>query len=100
MNISEAIKRCSMDAFEASVPCDVMFGTVVETEPCRVKVGDMIIPDEIFTITDSLLYREVQVSFGIYDRVIVINEGVKAGDILVVLRKKGGGEYIAVGRIG
>ncbi len=99
MNLAEAIKKCSMEAWEASVPCDVVFGEVTGTEPLQIAVGETIIPDEILYVPEHLLYKEKEISMGIYDRVIVINEGLCEGDGVVLIRKNGGSGYIVTGKI-
>lgn len=99
MNLAEAIKKCSMEAFDAALPCDVLFGTVEGTDPLSVKTGDMLLPEEVVSICEHLLYKKAKISFGIYESDIVINEGITIGDVLVMLRKKGGEGYIAIGKI-
>ncbi|MBQ3111081.1 MAG: DUF2577 family protein [Clostridia bacterium] len=99
MNLAEAIKKCSMDAFDASVPCEVVLGTVTKTSPVEVVVGDMKIPGEILCVPEHLVYREENISLGIYDRTIVINKGLKVGDEVIVMRKSGGGLYALIGKL-
>lgn len=99
MNLAEAIKKCSMEAWDASVPCDVMFGEVKGTEPVKIALGETVIPEEILYVPEHLLYREKEISIGIYDRVIVINEGLCVGDSVVLIRKCGGSGYVAIGKI-
>jgi hypothetical protein len=99
MNLAEAIKKCSMDAFDASVPCEVMLGTVTKTEPMEVTVGDIKLPTEILCVPEHLIYREENISLGIYDRTIVINKGLKVGDSVLLMRKSGGVLYAVIGKI-
>ena len=99
MNLAEAIKKCSMDAFDASVPCEMMLGIVTKTEPVEVKVGDMTLPGEILCVPEHLIYREENVSLGIYDRTIVINKGLKVGDSVLLMRKSGGVLYAVIGKL-
>lgn len=99
MNLAEAIKKCSMDAFDASVPCEVVLGYVESAEPLKVTIGDLKIPEEILYVSEHLLYREQEIRMGTYERVVVICEGICEGDTLVLMRKSGGGMYVAVGKI-
>lgn len=99
MNLAEAIKKCSMDAFDASVPCDVVLGEVIGEDPYSVQVGKMKIPEEILYISEHLLRKVEEVNFGVYERTIVINKGISVGDTLVLIRKSGGGSYVAIGKI-
>ncbi|MBQ8002921.1 MAG: DUF2577 family protein [Clostridia bacterium] len=99
MNLAEVIKKCSMEAFEASIPCDIVFGTVVGIEPCLVKVGDMTIPSEILSVAEHLLHKETTVTLAGYEKTVVINAGLSLGDTLVLLRQAGGGNYVAIGKM-
>ncbi len=99
MNLAEAVKKCSMEAWEAAVPCDIVFGTVTDEEPVKISVGDMKIPDEILYVPEHLLYKEEEISLGIYERVIVISKGLKKGDCAVLIRKSGGLGYVVIGKI-
>ncbi len=99
MNLAEAVKKCSMDAWEAIVPCDVVFGEVIEEEPFKISVGDIVVPNEILYVPEHLLHREEEISLGVYDRVVVIYEGLKKGDRAVLIRKSGGLGYVVIGKI-
>lgn len=99
MNIVQAVKKCAMDAFDASLPSDVVFGKVKCVEPLTVQVGEMTLDEDILSVCQSLLYKEQLIEFSIYERVVVINEGLKEGDTLVMLRKGGGESYVAVGKL-
>ncbi|MGM9552549.1 MAG: DUF2577 domain-containing protein [Clostridia bacterium] len=99
MNIADAVKECAMKAYEASMPCEVLFGTVVSVEPVKIEVGQLILDEELLSVTDNLLYRECNISIGMYERTIVIQEGLKVGDGVVLLRQKGGEGYIAFAKL-
>lgn len=99
MNIAQAVKKCAMEALEASVPCDVVYGKVISKNPVKVQVGELVLEEGILEVCDSLKYKTATVSFSIYDRTIVINEGIKTGDTLVMMRKSGGESYVAVGKL-
>ncbi len=99
MNFADVIKKCSMEAVEASVPCDAVLGSVVQTDPLRINAGEMELPEDVVLIAEHLLYKEEEISLGIYDRTVVISEGLKEGDNVVLLRKRGGESYIVIGKI-
>lgn len=99
MNLAQAIKKCSLEAWEAQVPCDVFFGVVTGIEPYAVKVGDMEIPEEILYVPEHLTYKDTVVTLGIYTKTVVINEGLKLGDCVVLVRGNGGMGYVVMGKI-
>lgn len=99
MNIADVIKKCAKDAVDASIPCDVVFGQVVGVEPLKIKVGEMVIDGDLLAVSDSLLYRACDITIGVYERRLVINEGLKTGDNVLLLRKSGGSVYAVVAKI-
>ena len=99
MNFAEAVKKCSMEAYGASIPCDAVTGEVEEAEPLVVRVGEMQIPSEILYVSEQLLYKEQEIRLGTYERTVVIHDGIKKGDRLILLRKSGGEGYFAIGKI-
>lgn len=99
MNIADVIKKCARDAVDASVPCDVVLGQVIGVEPVRIKAGELVIEGDLLAVSDSLLYRACDITMGLYEREVVIHEGLKTGDNVVLVRKSGGGLYVAVAKI-
>lgn len=99
MNLAQAIKQCSMDAWDASVPCDVMLGFVTGTDPVKITIGDLEIPTELLYVPEHLTYREEEIKLGIYEKTLVINKGLCVGDEVVVIRKSGGGGYAVTGKL-
>lgn len=49
-NLSQLIKKCAMEAFKASKPCDVMVGKVKTVSPLTIAVGQQLIIDDDFLI--------------------------------------------------
>ncbi len=49
-SLTQLIKRCSMEAFKASKPCDVMVGKVRTKSPLTISVGQQLVLDEDFLI--------------------------------------------------
>lgn len=49
-NLSQLIKKCSMEAFKASKPCDIMVGKVKSISPLTISVGQQLVLDDDFLI--------------------------------------------------
>lgn len=49
-NLSQLIKKCSMEAIKASKPCDVMVGKVKSISPLTISVGQQLVLDDDFLI--------------------------------------------------
>lgn len=96
MNIAEAIKKCALDAFDAKIPCDAVFGVVESQNPLAIRVGECLLTDELIELGEHLLKKEETITMGEYARKLVINPGVNKGDTLLLIRKSGGEKYIGI----
>ncbi len=99
MNMLEAIKKCAMEAFDASLPMEVAFGAVTDTDPIKIKCGDMVLQGELVEVCEHLLRKECSFTVAGYERTIVVNEGIKTGDVVVLIRKQGGDRYCVIGKL-
>ena len=58
------IKRAAIDAVENSQMCDLRFGTVVSTDPLKVRVtNNFIIPEELLIVPMHLTDYTIRVNF-------------------------------------
>lgn len=99
MNMAEAIKKCALDAFEATAPCDVIFALCENEEPICFKYKEMDLTDEIVVVPEHLKYKEEIINTGTWDKKIIIRDGIKKGDVVVLLRQSGAMKYVAIGII-
>lgn len=74
--IIETIKRVALNAFEATNPVKLLFGTVISKEPAKIQVGALL------TLTKEFL---------------VINGEVEVGDQVTLIRCQGGQKYVVLG---
>ncbi len=100
MNIAEAIKRCAEEAVETKIPCDVIIGEVLSVDPIKIRAGSLTLDGETVILADVLREKKAEVRFAAEERTIIINEGLKTGDRVVIIRGRGGGIYVALAVIG
>lgn len=105
MALGDTIKRLGIGAMEASNPVSVMYGQVTKTDPLEILVDQRFPLDEDFLIvTERLTRYEIDLKHNhIYsggetedaltDK-IVIREGLKVGDSVLLLRVQGGQKYV------
>ena len=74
--IIETIKEVALNAFEASNPVKLLFGTVISTDPVKIQVGEHL-----------TLSREF----------LVINGTVFENDVVTLIRCQGGQKYVVLG---
>ncbi len=99
MNIAEAIKKCALDAYNAALPCEVCVGSVVCEDPIEIKCGEFCLSGDLLDVCDHLLKKECSFKYAGTEKVIVVNEGIKKGDEVVLMRKNGGVGYVAIGKM-
>lgn len=79
------------------MPCEVLTGVVECVNPVKVRIGEILLEGEVLRVCEHLFYKEYTIPFAGYDKTVVINEGIKEGDIAVLLRQSGGEAYVMVG---
>lgn len=49
-SLVKLIKQISMDAFNASKPCDIVIGKIKSVSPLKISIGQQLLVDEDFLI--------------------------------------------------
>lgn len=103
MALGDKIRRLGSEAVKAGNPVSVLFGTVTRINPLEVNVDQRFTLDEDFLIvTESLVKYEVDLKHqhdgasmeeALVDK-LVIREGLKIGDSVLLLRMQGGQKYV------
>ncbi|MBE5987986.1 MAG: DUF2577 domain-containing protein [Paenibacillaceae bacterium] len=96
----ENIKRIVMQAVEAGDPCDVITASVLNTDPLEIRIdqktilskGQIILPEQF---TDHLSVMEIP---GLGEMAVTVKAGLKNGDRLLLIQKRGGQQYVVAGR--
>ncbi|MFB0846850.1 DUF2577 domain-containing protein [Paenibacillus oleatilyticus] len=96
MGLLNLIKQAGLDAVEAGNPVSVLYGTVASESPLSVTI------DQRFTLTEDFLVvleqlTDYRVTVG--GQEIVIREGLKTGNTVILLRIQGGEQYVIVDRV-
>lgn len=96
-DLYNAIKLAAVKAVEASQPCDFLFGKVTSTYPLKIFVEQrMTLTSAQLVLTRNVTDYTVDVSVDWDTEVhkITIHNGLKIGDSVVLLKKKGGQKYL------
>lgn len=110
MTLSDTIKRLGAGAVEAGNPVAVMFGKVTKTNPLEINVDQRFTLDEDFLIVPEQLTRyEVDLKHKhttssedtgeALTEKVVIREGLKSGDNVLLLRVQGGQKYVVLDKV-
>lgn len=84
MALGETIKKLAAAGEDSATPAAFLFGEVLEVDPLKVQV------DSRFTLSETFLVLPDHLRDG----------GIEPGDQLVLLRNRGGGQYLIMGKVG
>ncbi|MBU3193459.1 DUF2577 domain-containing protein [Clostridium algidicarnis] len=112
MGMMEIIKEASLGAVGAGNPVNILFGEVLSTEDFKIRVDQKLILDkDFFIIPESLVRYEIDLkhTHDYKDNSItnlntaldklVIREGLKQGDKVLLLRVQGGQRYVILDKV-
>ena len=122
VDLNNAIKAAAMKAVETSQPCDFLFGKVTSTSPLKVSIDQkMTLGSAQLVLTRNVSDHKISVSvdwltgnesggsgdsaFASHNhsisgtKEITIHNGLKVGDEVILLKKKGGQKYLILDRV-
>ena len=96
----ENMKRIMLQAVEAGDPCDFIPGTVVSVSPAAVhfdqkttvKGSQVLVPRRLTDHTETMVIPQL----GEVD--VTVKNGLKPGERVLLLQKKGGQQYLVLER--
>lgn len=104
----ELIKRASINAVNASNPLNIEFGTVTDAENITIRIDQRrILPKEFFIVPESLTRYEVNQKNTSSNEIstipqlekLVIREGLKVGDTVILLKIESGARYLILDKV-
>lgn len=99
---TQGMKKLALQAYENSQPCDICFGSVSSASPLAVTIEQLKLtlgPKQLI-LTDCLLDQTIPVTVDGKKGTAVIQNALKAGEQVVLLKKSGGQKYVVLARIG
>ncbi|WP_186422806.1 DUF2577 domain-containing protein [Lacrimispora celerecrescens] len=95
----ENIKRIVIQAIEAGDPCDVIPGTVIKENLMEIQIDQKTILSNSQVILPKQFtdHAEVMNIPGIGEVSVTIKNGLKAGQKVLLLQKRGGQQYVVIG---
>ncbi len=96
----ENMKKIVLKAMEEGDPCDIIPGTVTKVSPLSVQIdqkttlsGDQILVPE--HLTDHAEQMSIP---GIGEVSVTVKSGLRSGQRVLLLQKRGGQQYAVIGR--
>ena len=94
------IKQSAMDVVNNTQMCDLRYGKVVSASPLKVQVTNQFtIPESLLVIPEHLTNHNVGINIDNKYKTITIQNALKVGDKVALLRKQGGQSYFILDRI-
>lgn len=96
----ENMKRIMLQAVEAGDPCDLIPGTVLSVSPAAVQIdqkttvkgSQVLVPRRLTDHTETMVIPQL----GEVD--VTVKNGLKPGERVLLLQKKGGQQYLVLER--
>lgn len=97
----DIIKRTTLNVMSNEQLCDLRYGTVVKTDPLQIRVTNvLILPSSVLVVPEHLTDHTVSITDELLvTKTITINNALKVGDTVALLRKHGGQSYFILDRI-
>ena len=108
-----AIKAAAMKAVESSKPCDFLYGKVTSVSPLKIMVeqkltlgsAQLVVPRSLtdYTVPVTIDWNTEQSDSHKHQisgvKNMTIHNGLKTGDEVILLKKKGGQKYLVLDRV-
>ena len=96
----KGIKIAALEAVENAQMCDLRYGTVINVNPLKVQItNQLILPKSVLVVPQNLTNFSVEVTDETGNKTLTINNELKVGDKVALLRKQGGQSYFILDRI-
>lgn len=98
--LAGVLQQLSQGVIEGMKLTDMAVGTVVSASPLSVQADSAMppIPEKALSLTDAVIARTAKVQGGA-GGTVVIHDGLKTGDKVLMLRVKNGQNYIILSKI-
>lgn len=99
-SLSGAIKTATQNFMNDSQMCDLRYGTVVSVSPLKVQVTNLLtLPSSVLIVPKSLTNHVMSIKIDGNTKNITINNALKVGDKVAMIRKTGGQSYYILDKI-
>ncbi len=112
-SLIELIKQIALNAVENGQPCDFCYGKVISPSPLKILVENKLELSEMqLVLTRNVTDFETELDFGeekvekksghdhkILKHKVLVKNALKAGETVVLLRKRGGQSFLVLDRV-
>lgn len=99
-DIAKTFKQISLSANENAKPAGIFYGTVQRANPVQVNVEQKLVLDKDFLIiTERFKNTTVTINVEGKNYSYTINNELKTGDKVILLREQGGQKFLILDRV-
>ena len=92
----EIVKQATLNVIENEKMCDLRFGEVVSINPLKIKLTPQLtLPSSVLIVPRHLTRYQILLN----DSNVTIDNSLKLGDKVALIRKQGGQSYFVLDRI-
>lgn len=98
----DLVKKAAVQAVRHEKPSDYLIGTVTSVKPLKIKFSDgdgLELGADFFHLTKNVTDHTVNVTISGSEQNIKINNALKKGDKVLMIRKWGGQDFIIVDKV-
>ena len=103
-SLLEIVKQAALDAIDNKQICDLRYGEVVSISPLKIKLTPQLtLPESVLIVPQHLTGHSIDCTMEVDSTAsvgtITLNNGLKLGDKVALVRKQGGQSYFILDRI-
>lgn len=99
-DLLDVIKTAAMEAYKASSPAAIVFGTVQSVSPIKINIEQKLTLDSSHLVLTSLVSDfDVDMTEGGITDTYTVKLGLSVNDKVILLRVQGGQKYIVLDRV-
>ena len=108
-DLVDSMKKAALEAVENTDPTCIMYGTVISASPLQIQVNTKLILEENqLVLTRNVTNYTIPTSGSTGSKdghshgigSLTVNNSLKAGEEVIMIRQSGGQEYIVLDRVG
>lgn len=96
-DILKAIKRIAVEAVNSQKLSDIVYGTVISSNPLKVQIDQkLVLESDHLKLTSAVKDHTVDMTVNGNRQTYTVHNALKSGDSVTLIRAQGGQQYIII----
>ena len=96
-DVLKVMKKSAKGVQDSAKPCDIVYGTVLSTNPLKIKVDDKLtLLDKQLKLTRAVMDYEVEISLNEAKQTYKVHNALINSDKVTMIRALGGQQYLVI----